>query len=490
MADSARLIQSLLHPEAYPHPVTRIELCETHISWVLLTGPFAYKIKKPVNFGFVDFSTLERRRFFCEEELRLNRRLAPQLYEAVVPITGTPEQPILDGRGEPLEFAVRMKQFSQEGLLSHLLERGELLPSHIDELARKVAEFHARIAVADSNSPFGTPERVRQPVRENFRHLLATNDALREQIRHLDAWCAQEFARREADFARRKESGCVRECHGDMHLGNMVLLDGAVTVFDGIEFNEAFRWIDVLSEVAFTAMDLRDRGRADLSARFLNASLEHTGDYAGLSVLRYYLVYRAMVRAKVAALRLRQEDQPRLREEYRGYLDLAEWYTQPPTPKLLITHGLSGSGKTTGTQALVEADGAVRLRSDVERKRLFGLDPSVHEPRRAGELYSAAATERTYARLAELAEAVIHAGFNVVVDATFLKRAQREQFRRLAERLRVPFQILDFPADEATLRKRLLQRKRQGGDASDATLAVLERQLRTQEPLSPDEISD
>lgn len=475
LAEASRLVAGLRSPAAYRHPADRVEVVETHISWVLLAGEFAYKLKKPVDLGFVDFSTLERRRRFCEEEVRVNRRHAPELYTGVVPIAGSPGDPVVDGAGEPIEYAVAMRRFPQEALLSRVLERGELSPGHIDGLAEAVAAFHGRIAIAPAESPFGSPEEVWRPAGENFGHVAAgIDDPL---VRDLAGRSRAMFEARRDGFARRKADGFVRECHGDMHLGNMLLLDGRVAVFDGVEFNDGLRWIDVLSEVAFAVMDLEGRGRPDLARRLLNAYLERTGDYAGAAVLPFYLTYRAMVRAKVASIRSEQADaggagEERLRAECRGYLVLADRYSRPGRPALVVTHGVSGSGKTTLTQQVLEEAGAIRVRSDVERKRLFGLGPLGRGV--GGELYSPEVTERTYARLAECAEAILRAGFLAVVDAAFLSRGRRDEFRRLAARLGVPFAILDVQAGDAAVRRRVALRARQGGDASDADVEVLE----------------
>src|SRR5262245_51280313 len=487
-----RLIQALTDRSVYEHPTTEIVVLQTHISWVVLTGTYAYKIKKPVNLGFVDFSTLAQRHFFCQEELRLNRRLAPQLYLEVVALYGTPERPQFHGEGAPIEYAVKMAQFAQETLLSHLIDAGQLQVSHIDRLAHEVSAFHARIATADPMSRFGTPEAIYQPVQENFQHLFdAIDDPVRQaHARGLEAWCQRTFAARRPDFVARKRDGCVRECHGDMHLGNMILLDDEVVIFDCIEFNEDLRWIDVASDVAFLTMDLEDRGRPDLAHRFLNGYLEATGDYGLLALLPFYLMYRAMVRAKVAGIRLGQshlspEETAHVRAAFGSYLDLAEQYTRPSRPRLLITYGLSGSGKTFATQHLVEATGAIRIRSDVERKRLFGLAPLERSTDRSDlNLYTPDATQRTYAHLAQQAARVVEAGFTAVVDATFLKRAQRDAFRRLAAQLGVPFMILEFRAHAETLQHRVGQRGMQGTDASEADLAVLSAQFAALEPLT------
>ena len=308
----------------------------------------------------------------------------------------------------------------------------------------------------------------------------------------LEAWCQRTFAARRRDFRARKRHGFVRECHGDMHLGNMILLDDDVVIFDCIEFNDNLRWIDVASDVAFLTMDLEDRGRPDLAYRFLNGYLEATGDYGLLLLLPFYLIYRATVRAKVAGIRLGQSDlspaeAAQVREAFGSYLDLADRYTRPSRPRLLITHGLSGSGKTFATQQLVEATGAIRIRSDVERKRLFGLAPLERSTGRSElDLYAPDVTRRTYAHLARQAARVVEAGFTVVVDATFLKRAQRDAFRRLAAKLGVPFTLLEFRAHAETLRRRVARRSAHADDASEADLAVLHGQLATLEPLTAD----
>ena len=488
------LIQALLKPACCRHPVRKIELVETHISWVLLTGPYAYKIKKPVNLGFLDFSTLEKRRFYCEEELRLNRRLAPSLYLEVIPITGSSSAPVLEGTGEAIEYAVKMTQFPEAVRLDRMLARGELQTAHVDLLTQELAEFHARIAVAGADRPFGDPEHVLEPVTQNFAQIRARLEAQDQaQLRRLEIWSAMSFGELRRIFENRKHDGCVRECHGDAHLANMVWLDERVTLFDCLEFNDNLRWIDVMSELAFLVMDLDDRGRSDLARRALNAYLENTGDYAGLAVFRFYQVYRALVRAKVACIRFGQsglsdEAKQQARAEYQGYASLAERYTQPAPAALIITHGLSGSGKTWLSQQLLEMLDAIRVRSDIERKRLHGLTPG----ERSGSgidsgIYSSDASQRTYARLAELATMILHAGHSVIVDAAFLQRTQRDQLSAVADQEQTPFVILDMQTPESTLRERLQQRVRQKNEASEAGLTVLERQLATWEPLSDDE---
>lgn len=489
---SQRLIERLQHaPQAFPHPAADVQCIETHISWVLLAGDHAYKFKKPIRLDFLDYSTLALRRAACDEELRINRRTAPGLYLDVVAITGTASAPRVGGaggKGPVLDWAVHMRRFDQAALFGRLIEQGRLQPAHIDRLARQVARFHAAAGVAPVDGVFGQPDRVRAVVRQSIEPLRGQiGDAdLAETLDAVARWSQAQGEALAPLFAQRLADGRVRECHGDLHLGNLVLEGGEPQLFDAIEFNPAFRWIDVLSEVAFLVMDLQARGRADLAWRFLNAWLEQTGDYAGLRVLPYYLVYRAMVRARVAALRLGQlagQARRAAEQELALYLRLAGQFTRPRERWLWLASGVSGSGKSSQSQGLIEARGVVRLRADVERKRLFGLRPEEASAGVAPGMYTAEATRRTYERLAALARQVLEAGLPVLVDATLLRRAQRDAFRALAQALGLPCLILAFEAPEAVLRERVRQRAQAGHDASEADLAVLQAQLASREPL-------
>jgi aminoglycoside phosphotransferase family enzyme/predicted kinase len=493
-AEQADVIRSLVDPAVYGPSCTDVHLIETHISYVLLTGAYAYKIKKAVNLGFLDFTTLAARRYYCQRELELNKRLAPAVYLDVVSITGTPAAPRIDGDGPVLEYAVKMRQFPQDGLLTRVLARGALTAAHVDTLASIVAAFHSAAAVAPVDSRFGSADDILALAIENFTEMdpLVEDPADRGALAALRRWTEHEHASRAALFAERRERGFVRECHGDLHLGNIALIDGAVTLFDCIEFNDDMRWSDVMADVAFLVMDLRDRGRPDFASRFLNAYLELTGDYDGVQVLRFYVVYRAMVRAKVAALTARQAADAGMRRaqtaECSEYLTLARRCADSASRGIVITHGVTGSGKTTRSLALIERAGAIRIRTDVERKRQHGLGPQARtgSPLNAG-LYSALETDRTYANVLRLARTVVSAGFPVVVDGTFLQRRHRDQVRALASELEVPLVIVDFVAPVDILRARVQQRHEAGVDASDAEVHVLEHQLQTAEPLTPDE---
>ena len=489
------LVAALHDPRRYPHPVEGIRLIETHISWVLLTGRYAYKLKKPLDLGFLDFSTLERRREACETELELNRRTAPELYLEVVPVTGTPNEPEIGGIGQPIEYAVKMREFPQLTLLDRLAARGELRPDEMDELAATIAGFHSRVARAEHSSEFGTPEAVVAPARQNFVQTapLVADRESEATLRRLAEWTEREFARSRDALAARRRDGFVRECHGDLHLRNLVRLDGRIVPFDCLEFNPGLRWIDVMAEVAFVVMDLVDHGLTAHAWRFLDAYLAETGDYGGLAVLRFYLVYRAMVRAKISCLRAQQlaegvPQRSKADEEFRGYLRLAEAFAALERRALIVTRGLSGSGKTVFSGLLTEEIGAIRVRSDVERKRLHGLNAGERTGTGVSAgIYELEATRHTYERLREVARTVLEAGFPAAVDATFLVRANRDAFRGLASRLGVPVAIAACEAPEPVLRERIETRGRAGEDASEATLDVLARQLAIAEPLSAEE---
>lgn len=501
-----RLIHGLLHSDAYPHPVAQpITRLETHISVVLLTGTWAYKLKKPVDLGFVDFTTLARREHFCHEELRLNSRLAGDIYVAVVPVTGSVESPQLNGVGTPIEYAVQMRQFDQSQLLTVAIKTGELQPRHIDRLAHEIAGFHQQIAVASAETPFGTPAWVHAPVAENFEHfegvLAAVSDTERTAIEELQRWTEREFQQNHERFVQRKQRGFIRECHGDIHLGNMILAADRIVVFDCIEFNDQFRWIDVLSEVAFLVMDLIDRGSPLLAARFLNEYLSQTGDYVGLHSFRYFLVYRACVRAKVAAIRCTQDRTAadgssfnyRLLAEFLQYVQLAESLAHRPNGNIVLMHGVSGSGKSTVAAHVAVELGAVRLRSDSERLRLAAVmspaatDGDYMSPAAIAARYCADMTEQVYRHLVNCAQQVSLAGFPVVVDATFLKREQRDMFRELARSLGVECVTVSCTATDNVLRQRVAARLAAGRDPSEATVDVLDGQLKSRQPLTDDE---
>jgi len=495
-ADLPPLIDALLDPARYPGDVRRVELVQTHISWVLLAGDFAYKIKKPVKLSFLDFSTLALRHRYCQDELRLNRRFAPDLYLDVVGIFSTPQDPQWQGSGAPIEYAVKMHRFEESARLDHVCARGELKAAHLSALADAVVAFHQTAEVAPKGSYFGSGQHILQPALDNFTDLLRllSDAGLQTRLRAVRNWTQAQFEQLATLMQARQQAGRVRECHGDLHLANMVLINGRVQLFDCIEFNEGLRWIDVASEIAFVYIDLLEHRQPGLADWLIDEILSRSGDYEAARVLRFYAVYRAMVRAKVATLRqVQTRGHADGDAEIEAYLALAEQLLAPAPARLVITHGLSGCGKTVASDALLQTDphaSTLRLRSDVQRKRLFGLAPGATSGSGVGAgIYAADAHQRTYAHLREQAALLLQAGWSVVVDAAFLKRADRDVFRLLAQQMGVSFSILAPQASPEQLRQRIVARSAAGKDASEATLAVLDQQMRTIEPLGSDELA-
>lgn len=487
------LIQGLLQPRAYSHPVTSIELIETHISWVFLTGDFAYKIKKPVNLGFLDFSTLKRRQFYCNEELRLNRRLAPDEYLDVVAIGGTPERPHVEATGLTLEYALKMRQFRDGYVLHDAYRNRPPTAFEMDLLADQIAKFHASIAGTAVPQKCSDPTLVQKRAAENVEVLrpykLGANSS--RKLSDIAQWTEHQDSKLRNFINQRYKNGYIRECHGDLHLGNIYWRNAQPLIFDCIEFAPDLRWIDVISDVAFLTMDLHYLECGPEAMRFMNRYLHHTGDYAGLALWRYYQVYRAMVRAKIAALRATQSDgteQQNAFDEVRRYIALADKVRKTQTPKLILTHGLSGSGKSSVSKELAPQLSALWLRSDIERKRLHDM-PANARSRSAigGGIYDPAGTQATYAALLTAAENVVQAGYSVIVDATFLQREHREAFQAAASRWQIPYRILHCHAPLPILRNWIAERENAGTDASEATVSTLDYQVAHQEPLTPDE---
>jgi aminoglycoside phosphotransferase family enzyme/predicted kinase len=475
------LVEGLAQPSAYGTGVAEVRVAETHISWVFLTGEHAYKIKKPIKLPFLDFSTLELRRRFCEEELRLNRRLAPDLYLGVVPIGGDASAPRV-GAEPAIEYAVKMTQFPDNARLDRQLD-SDALPSALRAFGADLARFHSDLPPL---APQDAGVAALTEMRDNFTVL--AKHATPADLGPLRGWverCAAEIG---SSIDGRAARGRYRECHGDLHLENLLLEGREIVAFDALEFDPKLRQIDVLSEAAFALMDFSAHGRTDLGYVFLTAYLEAGGDYDGLQVLRFYLVHRALVRAKVHAVKAAQNAAESGRDTLAPYLAAARDFAEPHSPLLVITHGLSGSGKTHVSDALIGGLRAVRARSDLERKRLHGLAPDARTGSVVGAgIYDQSVTDRTYARLAEIAADAVRNGFDAIVDATFLLRAERERFRALADRFGARFAILDCAAPEAVLRSRVAAREAAGRDASEAGLAVLERQLVEREALGRDE---
>jgi len=482
------MINALLSPVAYAHPVSRIECLETHISWVILTGEFAYKIKKPVDLGFLDFRTLEQRRHFCEEELRLNRAWASRLYLDVVPIVEVDGEVRVGGEGEPIDYAVRMRQFDQAMRLDHLVDAGRLTVDDVLELAEEIARRHtAARRVSQDTDLLATTERL---IWDNFRELQGeVPDAF---LRRLELWMRRTIARHDTLLGDRIGNGWFRECHGDLHLANIVRLPEGIRAFDCIEFSRELREIDVVADYAFLTMDFIARGTVGYAYTFVNRYLEKTGDYDGARLLPLYLLYRAMVRAKVAAIGSEQHkartDNAGDRHTLHRYCALARALVSDRPPVLVLMTGLSGSGKTWLSTRLVPALPALRLRSDIERKRIFDLEESADSGSGiAAGIYDREARTAVYEHLVHTAKDLLCAGMNVILDATFLDASHRSLARQAADACRVPCVVVHTRAAADTLVERL-QRRVAAGDASEADVRVLKHQLDNNDPLDATEL--
>ncbi len=395
------LVDALIHPEAYLHATGTIEVVETHISWIFLTESVAYKIKKPLNLGFLDFSTLEKRHHYCNEELRLNQRLCPEIYLSVVPVVRAGDTFFVDAEGEIVDYAVKMVRFDRTMELDRMLAQKLLTEQHIDHLASMIARFHTSLPPVPAESGCGQPDNLVKPMLHNFTSMesIALNQTEIDQLEELKAWTIQEHQRLYPLLLQRKIGGFIRQCHGDMHTGNMVLWQNQIFLFDCIEFNEHLSNIDVISDLAFLFMDLDHGGEPRLAWRLLNNYLMETGDYIALPLLLFYALYRAMVRAKVTAIRYAQTsgqapDQTIL-EEHRSYIRLAQGYSCPAKPLLILTYGVSGSGKTTVSSDIAQSLPCIHIRSDIERKRLAGLKP-LERSTQSTPLYTDEISRQTY----------------------------------------------------------------------------------------------
>lgn len=489
-------LERLQYPGVFTHPVTHLEVRETHLSRIILTGLYAYKLKKAVKLAFIDASTLQRRRELCELELRLNHRLAPDLYVDVVSIVRDASGHLcFGGSGEIVDYAVRMRQFDTSQELHALLANRDVGVAELQALAVLLAKFHETAAVATDAMEYGSAAQTSDIVLNNLQQLRELWDDLRDdaqaapELSRLITWTQDNLYRLAPQLDLRKRAGAVRECHGDLHARNIVRWQGKLTPFDCLEFDPKLRWIDIMNDVAFLVMDLVGHRRPDLAYAFLTRYLETGGDYQGVRLLSFYAVYRASVRAMVDALGARmpaQHDEyvQRLRERMRTALQ----FIDRPTPTLFIMHGASGSGKTWLSEQLIGLLPALRIRSDVERKRLGGVGPDSLQQQPVGEgLYRSEFSRRTYARLLDGAESCLQGGLSTIVDAAFLEVADRRLFFDLAARLNIPFLIVSCRAEPEILAARIVERQARHADASDATHAVLAKQLHDMQPLADDE---
>ncbi|ELS03236.1 hypothetical protein Xen7305DRAFT_00029560 [Xenococcus sp. PCC 7305] len=475
------LIKLMMQPEFYPHPVTEpIKLIQTHISYVLLTGDYVYKVKKAVNLGFLNFSTLAARHHFCQEELRLNHRLAPEIYLEVLPITQIGQKFVLDGSGEAQEYALKMRQFPQDSLLSNMLKQGKLTRDLVAQLGRIVAQVHLRAKTSDYIRSFGDIAQLQNAIAQNYQQSQKYIGSLQtqQQYEETKSFSDRFFTVQATSLKQRQENNWIRECHGDLHLDNICFWQNKIQLFDCIEFNEQFRFVDVMYDVAFLMMDLEASGHQELANVFLNSYIERTGDWDGLFVLPLYLSRQAYVRAKINSWLWDNPTLPEQKQLHAGakaenYYRLAWQYTRPHEGKLFLMSGLSGSGKTTVAKQLANSLGAIHIRSDAVRKHLSGTpldqagDPSIYTPDMS---------RKTYGKLSELGIKLASYGYTVILDAKYDRQSLRTAVIAKAQTKQISLEIIFCTAPEQVLRDRLWART---GDISDATVELLESQKKS-----------
>ncbi|MDX8395111.1 MAG: AAA family ATPase [Mariprofundaceae bacterium] len=456
----------------YPHTVHNIECIQTHISWVFLTGDYVYKIKKPVNLGFLDFSTLEQRQHACHEELRLNQRLTKNIYLDVLPISQHHNQFTLGKQGEIIDYCLKMRQFNQHDIFDQHLTSNTFNPIWMDQLAYTMATFHSSTPPSPANTSFGQPSDLWQHI-ETSINIAKTHPEIDLDLEQLHHNSHKTYHASLNPLKQRQQQGKIKDCHGDLHLKNIALINGTPTPFDCIEFNDEFRIIDVLNDIAFLVMDCDARNRSDLGFRFLSRYLEYTGDYDDLSLLPLYLSYRAGVRGKVACLlaeSTQTDEHKKQLHDAQHYFQLAHQYLKPPQPRLFAIGGLSGSGKSHLALQACGVEHAIIIRSDATRKRIANDYPE-------HKLYSKAMHEITYQTIFKDAKAALNAGFPVILDATFLHPTSRQQTFELATKMNIPLTFLWLDINHDILRQRITSRKKDGADISDADLHVLILQI-------------
>ncbi len=482
MDRQAEVFQAMERPDFYPHPVTTIEQCETHISKVFLTGAYVYKIKKPVNLEFLDFTTLEKRQYFCHQEVILNRRLTRNVYLDVVPITFKDGQYYLSGPGDPVEYAVKMRQLLDGCSMVHLLRKGKIEAEALDELACMLSRFYSQAHSGGHLNTFGSSEIVSANCEENFRQTeMFVKTIIDERMYQIVRTATRSFLRKRQElFEHRIKNEKIRDCHGDLRTGHIYFTDG-IQIIDCIEFNERFRYGDITSDLAFLAMDLDYGGYPQIAHALLKAYVRYTKDHDVYLLLDFYKCYRAFVRVKVNCFRLHEgnlgeQETDRLLKETRQYMDLAYRYAvQFSRPTLWVVCGMPASGKSTIAKELARTLGVKVFRSDVIRKELFALQPDEHTDVSFEQgIYSKGASSLTYGKLLLLAQEEIENGYCVILDATYSTRHQRGEVLRLAKDMNTNLMFVECICPEAILKERLLKREAVSS-VSDARLRHFEQ---------------
>lgn len=490
--DLEQLIAELSDPSAYPHPVDNVKVIQTHISCVFLTGDFAYKLKKPVDFGFLDYTTRESRHEFCTWEITLNRRLCPYLYIETVPITRQNGRLKVGGTGDCVDWAVKMRQLQAADMLAARLEAGSAGEEEIRRIALLLARFHAGADNTPAVRAWGEPDIIAGTIGRTLDTMDSlTGDHLSSQSREAIRRSLESFQTEEKGLLReRMQAGFTRDCHGDLRIQNICLdsrFDEGIQIFDCIEFNQEFRYIDVAADIAYLAMDLDLTGRADLREILVDSYRQTCGDHSLMAVLRFYQTYRACVRGNIALLAAQEiEIEEGQREAHRDMAaaayDLARCYIRKPSgPAMFITVGFSGSGKTVLAREVARRLPAVLLSSDRIRKEMAGVAETAVLPDAA---YSSERRAAVYTELCRRAAGHLARGEHVILDATFLAEQEREEARQAARKYGAEFWILECECPDSIIRERLAARQ-QLAAASDADITIYEKQLTSHEPVLP-----
>ena len=474
---------------SFPFEVEEFSVVQTHISYVFITPLYVYKIKKPVNFGFLDFSTLEKRKYFCEKEVELNKRLAPEIYLGVVPISKEDGIYKFEGRGDPVEYAVKMKPLPSHGLMQKLLKKGEVGEAHIDLIVDKLVPFYKNAKTGEGVNTYGSIDVISYNTEENFNQ---TRDfvgkAIAEYRYHYIIEYTRNFLKENASlFLKRIEEGFIREGHGDLYSANICFDDlKKVYIFDCIEFNERFRCGDVCSDIAFLAMDLDFHREEELSGYFVDEYVKKSEDSELLELLDFYKCYRAYVRGKIgcftyASPEVPEEGKKEALISARKYFDLAYKYAGG-VPRLIIFMGLSGTGKSFLASKLLEEIPALYLSSDIIRKELLGLSPDEHYYAEYEKgIYSPEHTKKTYQEMAKRAKEALKAGVDVIVDATFKDSWRRELFLEVLKNTKAEPIWIWCQAPDSLIKERMEKRKLEG-TSSDALWEIYLKQKKTFQP--------
>jgi aminoglycoside phosphotransferase family enzyme/predicted kinase len=483
---------ALMNMRAYPEPTNEVQLVQTHISFVFITDNFVYKVKKPVNFGFLDFSTLDKRKYYCEKEVELNKRLSPDVYLGVLPVTLDNDSVTIGGKGPTIDYAVKMRKLPMENLMIRLLQENRLSDDMVENVARKIAIFHKDAARSKEIDNFGTTEVIRTNTDENFiqTEKYVGTTITKPQFDAIRSFTTDYLNNRKELFRRRIAEGRIRDCHGDLHLEHICITD-SITIFDCIEFNDRFRFSDTAADIAFLAMDLDLHGREAQSKKLMDAYVRYSGDRGALEMLNFYKVYRAYVRGKVTSFRLdspadttqtEKDEVVRIAKKYFGlaasYVNEQNYPMFPEAkPKLIITCGLPGTGKSTVAENLAETKRWAIVSSDAVRKELAGIPVSQHEYVPFGKgVYSSDFTKKTYRRMNQIAEDLLRKGKSVILDACFGKRAERGETYALAKAMKAEFTCIETVCDEDQIKRRLTARMDEKRAISDARWEIFPQQ--------------